>query len=114
MKVYFGLKVLIKKFDYVQMFCKTLIFDKKKVGIIKILEILENKKRGGSRAAILDLIAENLDPESFPNQAYHITRSVFSLINDKEKFYSRLLDKNIKQHIKEHGRRSVKENIKIS
>ena len=88
-----------KEAEYIQMLCKTLDIDKESVGLIKMLEILENKKRGlRSRAAILDLIAEiyiNMDPEKdFPNQSFHITKAVFSLIDDKERIIQQALWKS--------------------
>ena len=106
-----------KTTEYIQMFCKTLELDKETVGLIKILEILENKKRGlRSRAAVLDLIAEiymNLDPEKdFSNQAFHITKAVFTLIDDKERILQQALwRKALVNILKKSGRKSVKVNI---
>lgn len=79
-----------KSKEFLLSFKKTLELDKESVGLIKILEVLENKKKGlRSRAAVLDLIAElytNLDPETdFPNQALSITKAVFFLIDEKER-----------------------------
>ena len=85
-----------KESEYILLFTKTLDLDKVTVGLIKILEILENKKRGlRSRAALLDLLADiyvQLDPEKdFPHQAFHITKAVFSLIDDKERILQQAL-----------------------